>query len=273
MSVLPALDLDAAVQALHHVKAYDTLRLKTYRKKENLTDRIRLSQIGSAMALRFDDVGYFNRVYCAERTVFERLAEIEAFYCGGPYGCELVGPPSLDRDRSSRISRPGWGPANRFVWLHAPDIEALAYTPPKEFAIRAPEPAQRLEFLLTYLRAFEAREDRIPAALRNMRHLFDQPELDFLMAWYGDKPAGVGMTMRAGHAALLCAGAALPDFREKGCHAALLAARIRLALESGAQELYSWAVLGSQSQTNLEKAGLVPVGITTVSRFLPESGR
>jgi hypothetical protein len=79
------------------------------------------------------------------------------------------------------------------------------------------------------------------------------------------------MTMRNGSAALLCAGAALPEYREMGCHAALLAARIRFASESGCRQIYSWAALGGQSQSNIEKAGLSMVGTTTTWRFSPES--
>jgi hypothetical protein len=265
--------LEAALRALQHARQYDTLRLQTYREKENVADRIRLSLIASAMALRFDDVGYFNRVYGVDETVFERLPEIEEFYRGGPYGCELVGPPSADRDGSRAVSRPGWQPATRFVWLCAPHVKALVPAPQEAFDIRSPEPSQQLQFLLTYLRAFEAQEDRIPAALHNMRHLFDRPELDFLMAWYGENPVGVGMMMRSGNAALLCAGAALPEFRKMGCHSALLAARIRLATEYGIDELYSWALLDGQSHANLEKAGLAPVGVTAAWRFVPEHRR
>ena len=83
-------EADVAVEALQHVARYDSMRLETYRQKENLADRICVSSIGSAVALRFDDVGYFNRVYCADRAFFEELPEIEAFYRGGPFGCELV---------------------------------------------------------------------------------------------------------------------------------------------------------------------------------------
>jgi hypothetical protein len=46
-----------AVEALQHVARYDSMRLETYRQKENLTDLICISPIGSALALRFDDVG------------------------------------------------------------------------------------------------------------------------------------------------------------------------------------------------------------------------
>jgi hypothetical protein len=271
MHVLSGQEVDVAVQALQAVGRYDTMRVKTYRRKENLADRIFVSPIGSAVALRFDDVGYFNRVYCADDSVFGMLPEIEAFYCGGPFGCELVGPPVADSGRASRISRPGWVSANCYAWMYAEDCRLIEPNHQTTFVIRAPEPSQRQQFLTTYLRAFEAQEDRFAAALRNMRHLFDRPELDFLVAWYGREMAGVAMMMRCDDTALLCAGAALPEYREMGCHAALLSARIRLACESGCRQMYSWAALGGQSQSNMEKAGLSVVGTTTTWRFSPES--
>ena len=141
------------------------------------------------------------------------------------------------------------------------------------FTVSRPKFFQQEQFLLTYLRAFEAEEHRIPAALRNMRHLFARPDLEFLMAWDGDEPAGVGMMMRCGDDALFCAGAVLPEFRDAGCHTALLAARIRLAAESGCGQIYSWAVLGGQSQANMERLGLCVTGVSTAWRFSPEATR
>ena len=270
MRVRSVLEVDVAVEALQHVARYDSMRLETYRQKENLADRICVSPIDSALALRFDDVGYFNRVYCADQSFLEKLPEIEAFYRGGAFGCELVAPPS-DESGSVSISRPGWAPAHHYVWLHHPNCTALWSIQATPFDIRPPKPAERQQFLLAYLLAFEAQADRIPAALRNMRHLFDRPELDFLMAWQGGRLAGIAILMRCGSTALLCAGAALPEFREMGCHAALLAARIRLASEAGCRQIYSWAELGGQSHANMEKIGLEVAGTTTTWRYSPEN--
>jgi N-acetylglutamate synthase-like GNAT family acetyltransferase len=155
--------------------------------------------------------------------------------------------------------------------MYADDCSLLTAPQSTKFSIRPPEPSQRELFLKTYLRAFEAQEDRLAAAIRNMLHLFDRPELDFLIAWHDQTIAGVAMTMRNGSATLLCAGAALPEYREMGCHAALLGARIRFASASGCRQIYSWAALGGQSQSNIEKAGLSVVGTTTTWRFSPES--
>ncbi|HWC96791.1 MAG TPA: GNAT family N-acetyltransferase [Candidatus Sulfopaludibacter sp.] len=241
------------------------MRLETYLHREHLSDRIRVASFGSATALRFDDVGYFNRVYSAEPDVVELLPELEEFYRHGNFGCELVG--------ASAASRTGWKPSHRYAWMYAPDIGTLARDTSGVFDIRPVQPSEQELYLLVYLRAFEAQEDRIPSALRNMRHLFDRPELDFLLAWYDGQPAGIAQLMRCDGAALLCAGAALPEFREMGCHASLLAARIALAADAGCQRLYSWAVAGGQSHANMRKAGLQTAGITQAWRYSPEPDR
>lgn len=270
MPVLSGADTRSAVSVLRLAAAYDSMRVETYRQKERLHNRIRISSFGSAIALRFDDVGYFNRVYSPDENVFERLEEIEEFYRGSPFGCELVGPPEPESDRM--VGRPGWRPSTKFAWMCAPDCEILNPAPSAIFDIRTVRPEERRHYLVTYLRAFGAAEDRIPAALRNMRHLFDLPELDFLIAWRGTVAAGVGSLMRREGAAVLCAGAALPEFRTMGCHTALLRARIQLACNQGCERLYSWAVSGGQSQANMERAGLETVGMTQAWRFSPGLG-
>lgn len=261
-----------AVRALRLVARYDAMRLETYRNKEQLFGRICVSPIGHALGLRFDDVGYFNRVYCDDLSFVEELAAIEEFYRGGRFGCEVVGPPT-GVAQSVRLARAGWSAGQEYAWLHHANCGALRLGDGMQFTIRPPKASEQHEFLQAYLCAFEAQRENIPGALRNMKHLFDRPELTFLMAWQGNRLAGIAMWMRCGEAALLCAGAALPEFRELGCHAALLGARIRMAAEAGCKEIYSWAALGGQSQSNMERAGLRVVGTTKTWRYRAEEGR
>lgn len=247
------------------------MRLDLYPHKENISDRIAIARFGSALALRFDDVGYFNRVYCADDTVFQLLTQLENFYRGSPFGFEIVGPPDLLDNAPHAISqRPGWRPSTRFAWMYG-DPGSLLSPPAGPFEIRPPDVSERELFLITYLKAFGAAEDRVPGAVRNMRHLFDRSDLEFFLAFHEGSPAGVGMSRHSDDIALLCAGAALPLFRTNGCHTALLGARIRRARERGCSEAYSWAVLGGQSQSNMLKAGLQTVGITTCWHWTPES--
>jgi len=147
-----------------HAARYDSMRLETYRQKENLADRICVSSIGSAVALRFDDVGYFNRVYCAEQTFLEDLPEIEAFYPRrSPLAASMVAPPS-DESGSVSISRPGWAPAHHYAWPGSPRLQVNSGRfRPTPFDIR-PSKTFRATAVpaLRICGRFEAQEDRIP---------------------------------------------------------------------------------------------------------------
>jgi GNAT superfamily N-acetyltransferase len=250
---------------------YDSLRLTTYQTQEGLHEKIRVSSIGSATALRFDDVGYFNRVYAPDDSVAERIGEIETFYDGCPFECELIGPPAESPRQLDHACRTrGWAPGHAYAWLYGPVSRAITQIrAPGEYTVRPPQAEERTLFFQCYLRAFEALPERFPAAIRNMRHLFDRPELSFLMALKDGKPAGIGMLYKQGDAAVLCAGATLPEHRENGCHAALLAARIQLAADLGCQRLFSWAAAGGQSQANMQRAGLQTAGVTHAWRYHP----
>jgi hypothetical protein len=266
----------SAATALWLVAAYDRLRLETYRDRGPRGGSIRVDSIGGATALRFEDVGYFNRIYSADESVADHLAEIEAFYAGIAFHCELVGPAAIDPARSRAgidraCSRRGWLPGSCYAWVAAQG-RALDRAPPSRpprFEIRPPECSERELFVSTYLRAFEAAPGRFVAALPNMRHLFDLAELSFLVAFARGEPAGVGVLYRAGAAAVLCGGATLPRFRNQGCHTALIEARIRMALDLGCRSVVSWARAGGQSHANMRRAGLSTVGITSAWRFPP----
>jgi hypothetical protein len=263
----------ASIAALQLFARYDSLRLQTYQERECHGERIRILRIGSATALRFDDVGYFNRVYAPDQSIAERLAEVEAFYRGCPFGCELLGPsgaPVNPIERACRLR--GWIAGGRYAWLHVPTAMAMAPPIADEFTIRQPEVEERTLFLLTYLQGFEAQPDRFAAALKNMRHLFEIPELLFLMAWKENRPAGVGMMYQVDETAALCAGATLPQHRRQACHAALLRARIQFAIQRGSKEIFSWATDGGQSQANMERAGLRTVGVTSAWHFRASRG-
>jgi hypothetical protein len=252
------------VRGMELFARYDSLRLRTYQACENLDGKIHVAAMGPATALRFDDVGYFNRVYAPAAVESGDVRDFEVFYRGCPFPCELVGLPlgvsgTLDAVCRSR----GWVEGKHYAWVGGPIPPLLPGTDNScEFTIRSPGSEERAAFLSCYLRGFEAEPVRFQAAMRNMRHLFTRPELSFLMALRKGRPAGVGMLYREGRLAILCAGATLPEERRSGCHAALLDARFRLAAGLGCDEIYSWALMDGQSHTNMERAGLLTLGVT-----------
>jgi acetyltransferase (GNAT) family protein len=251
------------MRALQLFARYDSMRLETYQEWGCRGRRIRIDSIGSALALRFDDVGYFNRVYAPDPSIADRLQEIEAFYEGCPYAFQLVGPTAEAADPIDRTCQHRqWRRGQRYAWLGAHTSSLSAHAESGEFTISLPGSEERVLFCESYLRAFGAPAHRFSAAIDNMRHLFNRPELVFLMARKNGRPAGVGMLYREGKAAALCAGATLPEIRGTGCHTELLKARIRMAMEDGAEEIFSWALAGSRSQANMHRVGLRTTGIT-----------
>jgi hypothetical protein len=246
---------------------YDQRRLETYQEREG--HDIRISSVGEAMALRFDDVAYFNRIYAPDESIADRLAEAEAFYRGSPFGCFLVGPPAPSPGIEVVCQQRGWAPGPRYSWLHAPVARLEEQMVSPEFVVSPPRLSERELFLRCYLEAFEAQPNRFNAAISNMRHLFDWPDLLFLLAWKEGQPAGIAMLLHSQHTAVFCAGATLPSYRNGGCHAALLAARVRLVRELGCQDVFSWAFEGSQSEINMGRIGLQTMGVSALWHFLP----
>jgi len=257
-----------SVMALELFAQYDLLRLKTYQNAEHLGERIRTRAFGTATALRFDDVGYFNRVYAPDGSLSQYIHEVEEFYRGCPFPCELVGPRiGLSDEIDEVCRRRGWVTGGQYAWLYSRTEGLPASDVSNSFQIRQPEERERTLFLTCYLKAFEAEPHRHAGAIRNMRHLFNQAGLSFLMAWKDGVPAGIAMMYQRGRSAVFCAGATLPEYREQDCHSALLAARIRLAIESECDEIFSWAIAGKQSERNMLRAGLQRAGITSAWRF------
>ena len=252
------------------VAAYDRLRLSLYRDKGAVGHLISLASIGSLTLLRFEDVGYFNRVYAHGDDAAHRLASVESFFKGSPHGCRLVTPHSSASGSLARAcTSRGWLPDEEYAWLAASNL-SLHPSALGDFEIRPPRLDERELFLDSYLAGFGADPSRRPTAIENMRHLFSVPDLHFLFALQDGRPAGVGMMHRTGRSALLCAGATLPSYGRQGCHEALLTARIRLARDLGCTGVYSWASAGGQSQANMESVGLRTVSTTRAWRFPPD---
>jgi GNAT superfamily N-acetyltransferase len=252
------------------VAEYDRMRLATYRDRGARADRISIASEGASSFLRFDDVGYFNGVYGYDEDLIERLDELEAFFRGSPHGCRLLTPTLSSASPLARACAVrGWVPDREYAWLTADPLPAPSGLGPR-FEVRAPRPDEHALFFHTYLEAFDAARDRIPAAIDNMRHLFSNPHLHFLFACQDDRPAGVAILQQSGRSALLCAGAMLPSYRGIGGHEALLAARIQLARALGCTDIHSWATRGGHSHANMEQAGLRTVATTLTLRLPPE---
>ena len=255
-------------EVLRIVARYDVLRLLTYRDCESLHARIRVQTLGDSTLLRFDDVGYFNRIYAADTSILSHLAEVEKFYAGSPFPCELVASEPEVADACARAcARRGWTQGRSYSWLGAPTERLIAPPTPPEVTIRRAGRGEEEVFFTTYLSGFEADRNRVLEAVHNMRHLFQHVCLTFHLATVGETPAGIGMTYADGGDMVFCAGATVPEFRNRGCHHALLAARVQLARSNNARHVYGWAIANGISERNMLQAGMETMGTTTAWRY------
>ncbi|HEY9126904.1 MAG TPA: hypothetical protein VIM62_07240 [Acidobacteriaceae bacterium] len=251
-------------EVLQVIARYDALRLHTYRDSESLHSRIRIETLGASTLLRFDDVGYFNRIYAADTSILSRLDEVERFYAGCPFVCELVASEvELAAACARTCERRGWTRGRTYSWMAAAVEQLIAPPAPSEFAIRRAEPGEEELFFTAYLSGFEADRNRFPEAVRNMRHLFQHDCLSFHLATVEGVSAGIGMTYADGQDMVFCAGATVPEFRNRGCHHALLAARVQLARSSNVRHVYGWCETNGVSERNMLQAGMENVGAIT----------
>lgn len=250
---------------------YDRLRLSIYRERGHRTHRIAIEDVGQSTFLRFDDVGYFNRVYSRGDDIHEQFDAVDQFFRGSPHGSRLLSPSLGDTGPlAEQCLTRGWIPDERYAWLSGPcSSMSLQHG---GMTIRPPHRDEAAMFFRTYLEAFEAPTDRIPAAIDNMQHLFDEPALHCLLALQGRRPIGVGMLLQVGTSGLLCAGAMIPSHRGIGGHVALLRARLDLAHALGCVDVHSWSLCGSRSQAHMEQAGLTTVATTRAWRLRPSHG-
>jgi hypothetical protein len=95
--------------------AYDLVRLSLYRDKGARGHLISIASQGSLTLLRYEDVGYFNRVYAPDDDAAGRLESIEGFFSGSTSGRDRSAE-SLPRPRlyqRSGAPRPGGSYRNR----------------------------------------------------------------------------------------------------------------------------------------------------------------
>lgn len=93
-----------------------------------------------------------------------------------------------------------------------------------------------------------------------IRPLVGAPEFHCLLAYVDDQPVGLGVAHVRNGATSMANGMTLPAYRGRGVQTALLAARVRLALDAGCDLLVSQCQAGSPSQRNQQRVGLRVAG-------------
>lgn len=254
----PVEDFGFARRVIEGFAAYDEMRLSVYAARAGNPGRIAIRRFGSAVAMRFPAVNYFNQVYHLDEDALDYLDEIEEFYRREGVSPKLFVAPDTDREAVfGRLFDAGYSPVEKLVRLASSRLAA----PP---ARRAPDlevervRADRVdEFFNTYLDAFGAdpAPARRAAALANMRLLHAREELHLFLTRREGRPVGIGVLHHQGDTGCLCGGATLPEYRRSGSQTLLIAERMRQAAGLRCKVLTCWTESGGQSHANLGRAG------------------
>lgn len=111
-------------------------------------------------------------------------------------------------------------------------------------------------FLDTINAGFGSAEQALAVLRANQSFWCDVPEWRLTLARVDGQPAGAAVLSMNATTAYLAAASTLPGFRRMGVHAALIAERLRLALQAGCTTVTGQAEAGSTSQCNQQRAGL-----------------
>lgn len=234
---------------------YDEERLEIYRR-HNPALSIEVRRIGPYRALKFEDVGYFNRAI-GPAAALERHGEaLVEFYRGGslPFRLSLTGPASADRAGMASSFKVA-GTEEYFAREVSPD----GFTAEDGWSIEKLSPRDSLPFFALYLENFAGPDCRVREALANMVRLPEMTGLHCFWARKDGRRAGLGMMHVQGRTAVFCAGAIAGDYRGQGGHLALLRHRLHQAGLCGCRRVVAVAKPGSGSARNLIKTGFRPI--------------
>lgn len=111
-------------------------------------------------------------------------------------------------------------------------------------------------FAEIYAEAFHIPSFLKGAIAENNKVLHNKEGWRFYLAEIGSTPSGIGVLYTENGIGSLAAAATLPAFQRKGIHTALLKRRIHEAFKENCSFVVGQAKYGSDSQTNMLKAGM-----------------
>ncbi len=189
------------------------------------------------------------------------LPEVLAFYAATEQACWVTVPPYLPIAVTDALSDAGFR-----VESYSAAMVAEPVPEPPRGAVDVSEIGRA--DLDAFLDTMNLGFDQNPAMLANLRRnqIFwcDVADWHLFLARVDGAPAGAAVLSIHGNIGYLAAGSVLPEFRGRGVHAALIAARLHRAKARQCRIVCGNAAWGSQSQRNQQRAGLAIAYVKTV---------
>jgi len=195
-----------------------------------------------------------------------QLADALAFYGATQQPCWVHVPPYVPIALTDALVRNGFR-VERYAAVMA--AEPMPPARPNQIAAADVAVAEvgRAEldiFLDTMNVGFDAPAAALPVLRRNQGFWCDMPQWHLFLARAGGVPAGAAVLSVHDDVGYLAAGSVLPQFRGRGIHAALIAARLAKAAARQCKIVCGAAAWGSQSQRNQQRAGLAIAHVKSV---------
>jgi GNAT superfamily N-acetyltransferase len=201
-------------------------------------------------------VGSFNRVVGLNQAGAARLPELMGAFRSRdlPARVELL-PGDLTPDLGRRLHLYGLRHTGFLTTLYGVP-RPQAPTLPSGIHVRAATSTDVDLFIDLFLAGYD-----YPAALREtardvMRFWYGCPGWRLYLGVVEGLPASVAVMYMDGAVAYLAAAATVPQFRGRGCHRALIEARLADAAEDGCELVAAQCTPLGSAQGNLERAGL-----------------
>jgi GNAT superfamily N-acetyltransferase len=182
------------------------------------------------------------------------LPEVLQFYAATEQPCWVTVPPYIPIAVTDALIAAGFRVESYSAAMLASPVPA---TRRSEIDVREIARDELDVFLDTMNLGFDQNPAMLANLRRNQSFWCDVSDWHLFLARIDGQPAGAAVLSIHGDIGYLAAGAALPAFRARGVHAALIAARLERARARQCRIVCGNAAWGSQSQRNQQRAGLV----------------
>ena len=184
-----------------------------------------------------------------------RLAEADAWFQDKGMSYRLhVRPDRLTIELGEVLRLWGFRPVGYYAFLY----KALSEPPvePESVTVREYVPDDFEAYAAAYFEGFDVEEEAWETRKPSLANLIASPGVTAYWAEIDGRVAATAMLHIDGSTGYLAAGSALEPYRRRGCHSALIAARICAAYAAGCDLIVGTTNFNSSSGRNMQRAGL-----------------
>lgn len=254
--LLPSEELIRKIE--HSEKDYMKDRMEAIQSRNGNPEGVELGYYGKAICFYSATMPWpsFNTVKGMTSEDIKYVKEIIQFYRykKRKFQFEIV-PSSVDPQLLAELSNVGFYQSGFHVSLYCSPTNVISDTP-EHIQIKEAGVEDFLIYATIHCRGTGLPDHGIPYVAENNKILWKRQGWKFFIAYVENQPAAVGVMFTKQNISSLTFSATLPEFRGIGLHQNLLKRRISESFQQGCQLVVSQCAFLSQSQRNMERAGM-----------------